>query len=208
MPHDGRVDVPEKAELRRAALRRRRERPPAERAAAAAALVPRVLAVLEEALSSPGAPPAVAAYASIPGEPPTEPLLAALAARARVLLPVLCDDGDLDWALASNGPLLPGRAGTSAPSGQRQGRHAVASAAAVIVPGLAGDARGSRLGRGGGSYDRALARVPDGVPTLLLLFDDEVVDAVPTEPHDQRVTHVVTPSRALVVAQRMPAGLD
>jgi 5-formyltetrahydrofolate cyclo-ligase len=202
------VDVPAKADVRRAALRRRRERPDAERAAAAEALVPRVLAVLEEALSAPGTPRTVAAYASIAGEPPTGPLLAALGRRVRVLLPVLLDDGDLDWALAGGGPLVPGRASTSAPGGARQGRDAVASAAAVVVPGVAGDPQGGRLGRGGGSYDRALARVPAGVPVVLLLFDDEVVDAVPTEPHDRSVTHVVTPSRTLVVAQRIPAGLD
>jgi 5-formyltetrahydrofolate cyclo-ligase len=203
-----RMDGPGKADVRRAALRRRRERPAAQGAAAGEALVPRVLAVLEEALGGPEASRTVAAYASIAGEPPTGPLLAALARRARVLLPVLLDDGDLDWALAGGGPLVPGRAGTSAPRGARQGRDAVASAAAVVVPGVAGDPRGGRLGRGGGSYDRALARVPAGVPVVLLLFDDEVVDAVPTESHDRRVTHVVTPSKGLVVAQRMPAGLD
>jgi 5-formyltetrahydrofolate cyclo-ligase len=51
-----------------------------------------------------------------------------------------------------------------------------------------------RLGRGGGCYDRALARVPVGTFVCALLYDDEVLDAVPSAPHDRRVTAVVTPS--------------
>lgn len=198
-----------KVDLRRAALRRRRERPAEEVAAAGVALVPRVLRVLDEAGAGSGRARPVAAYASIAGEPPTGPLLEALARRGLpVLLPVLLDDGDLDWAAADGSPLVPGRAGTAAPGGRRLGREAVARAAAVVVPGVAGSPRGCRLGRGGGAYDRALARVPSGVPVLLLLFDDEVVDTVPTEPHDRPVTHVVTPSRTLPVAQAITRGLD
>jgi 5-formyltetrahydrofolate cyclo-ligase len=51
-----------------------------------------------------------------------------------------------------------------------------------------------RLGRGGGSYDRALGRVPVGTFTCALLFDDEVGIAVPTEPHDRPVRAVATPT--------------
>jgi 5-formyltetrahydrofolate cyclo-ligase len=65
----------------------------------------------------------------------------------------------------------------------------------VVVPGLAVDERGLRLCRGGGSYDRALRRVPSGRPVIALLYDDEVLPVVPAEPHDQKVTVAVTPSR-------------
>jgi 5-formyltetrahydrofolate cyclo-ligase len=61
----------------------------------------------------------------------------------------------------------------------------------VLVPALAVDARGNRLGRGGGSYDRALARVGGQVPTIALLYDAELLAHVPAEPHDQRVRAAV-----------------
>jgi len=64
----------------------------------------------------------------------------------------------------------------------------------VLVPGLAVDRSGMRLGRGGGSYDRALARVPVGTPVLVLLYDGEVLDRVPADDHDRRVTAAVTAS--------------
>jgi 5-formyltetrahydrofolate cyclo-ligase len=51
-----------------------------------------------------------------------------------------------------------------------------------------------RLGRGGGSYDRALGRVPVGTFVCALLYDGEVLDDVPRGPHDRPVTAVATPS--------------
>ena len=54
-------------------------------------------------------------------------------------------------------------------------------------------ADGSRLGRGGGSYDRALGRVPVGTFTCTLLYDGEWPVEVPTDPHDRPVTAVATP---------------
>jgi 5-formyltetrahydrofolate cyclo-ligase len=74
------------------------------------------------------------------------------------------------------------------------GRDAVATADVVLVPGLAVDRTAMRLGRGGGSYDRALGRVPVGTFVCTLLYDGEVLDEVPAEPHDRPVTAVVTPS--------------
>lgn len=199
----------QKAALRRAHLRRRRERSAGEVEAAGHALAAHVLGLLGEGAAAPGRTP-VAGYAALPGEPPTGPLLAALAARGvPALLPVLLPDGDLDWGAVAGADdaLRPGRAGTLSPGGPHLGVDAVASVSAVVVPGVAADPSGARLGRGGGSYDRALRRVPPGVPTLLLLYDDEVVDAVPVEPHDRRVSHVVTPRR-VVVAHGMAGGLD
>jgi 5-formyltetrahydrofolate cyclo-ligase len=64
----------------------------------------------------------------------------------------------------------------------------------VIVPALAVDRRGVRLGRGGGSYDRALSRVPVGTPIVAALYDGELLDALPADPHDVRVTGVATPA--------------
>jgi len=137
----------------------------------------------------------VAAYVSVGTEPGTGPLLEELeAAGRRVLLPVLLPDGDLDWA-AYDGPasLAPARLGLLEPVGHRQGPGAVATADVVLVPALAVDRRGVRLGRGGGSYDRALARVPVGTFVCALLYDDELLDEVPRADHDRTVTAVVTP---------------
>jgi 5-formyltetrahydrofolate cyclo-ligase len=138
----------------------------------------------------------VAAYVSVGREPGTGLLLDALVgAGKRVVLPVLQPDLDLDWA-PYDGPdsLAPARLGLLEPVTPRLGTGSVATADVLLVPGLAVSAAGERLGRGGGCYDRVLARVPVGTPVAVLLHDDEVGVAVPTEAHDRRVTHAATPS--------------
>ncbi|MFI2379034.1 5-formyltetrahydrofolate cyclo-ligase [Streptomyces sp. NPDC018964] len=145
----------------------------------------------------------VAAYVSVGSEPGTLALLDALRARgARVLLPALLPDNDLDWGTyEGESSLARVRHGTRMalyePAGPRLGPDAVTEADVVLLPGLAVDARGMRLGRGGGSYDRVLARLDraGARPALVvLLYDAEVVDRVPAEPHDRPVHAVVTPS--------------
>ena len=103
----------------------------------------------------------VAAYVSIGYEPSTHELLDRLhAAGVRVLLPVLLPDNDLDWAAYEGAAhLLPAARGLLEPDGPRLGPEAVTGADVVLLPGLAVDGRGLRLGRGGGSYDRVLARL-------------------------------------------------
>ena len=135
----------------------------------------------------------VAAYVSIGTEPGTGLLLDALRdAGKRVLLPVLLPDLDLDWAV-HDGTLTRARRGLLEPAGPRLGVDAVAQADAVLLPGLAVSADGTRLGRGGGSYDRALVRVPPGTFTCVLLHDGEVGVDVPAEAHDLRVAAAVSP---------------
>ncbi|GAA2347752.1 5-formyltetrahydrofolate cyclo-ligase [Streptomyces kunmingensis] len=147
----------------------------------------------------------VAAYVSVGGEPGTAPLLDALRARGtRVLLPVLLPDNDLDWGTYEGPSSLvdvqhPGRMALLEPGGERLGPDAVTAADVVLLPGLAVDARGMRLGRGGGSYDRVLARLEaaGAHPALVvLLYDAEVVEHLPMEAHDKAVHAVVTPSGA------------
>ena len=138
----------------------------------------------------------IAAYVATGSEPGTAPLLRALvAAGKRVVLPVLLPDGDLDWAAyAGDQDLVPARFGLLEPGGRRLGTDAVATADVVLLPGLAVSARGERLGRGGGSYDRALGRVPVGTFTCVVLYDDEVGIEVPVEAHDRPVTAAAHPS--------------
>ncbi|HEY9524263.1 MAG TPA: 5-formyltetrahydrofolate cyclo-ligase [Thermopolyspora sp.] len=139
----------------------------------------------------------VACYWSTGTEPATHGLVFALWKHgATVILPVLCEDHDLDWAVY-DGPdsLAPGRYGVLEPIDARRGVAAIRTAALVIVPALAVDrSSGIRLGRGGGSYDRALARVGPNVPTVALLYEGELIDDLPAEPHDQRVRYAALPS--------------
>lgn len=147
----------------------------------------------------PGGAPIVAAYVSIGGEPSTRALLDRLrAAGVRVLLPVLLPDNDLDWALYEGTERLvrAGR-GLLEPDGARLGPEAVTQADVVLLPGLAVDRGGLRLGRGGGSYDRVLARLERAgarASLVVLLYDAEVLAEVPAEPHDRHVHAAVTPS--------------
>jgi 5-formyltetrahydrofolate cyclo-ligase len=99
-------------------------------------------------------------------------------------------DRDLDWTVYT-GLLTPAALGLHEPVGERLGVDAITSAEVIIVPALAVDARGARLGRGGGSYDRALARVRPGQIVIAALYDGEFVAAVPAEPHDRPVDGIV-----------------
>jgi 5-formyltetrahydrofolate cyclo-ligase len=170
-------------------LAARRERSLSESVAVAESIADHVLAwdAVRRAVT-------VAAYVSVGREPGTGLLLEALqAAGKRVLLPVLRADNDLDWAVFT-GELVPASRGLLEPVGPLLGVTAIADADVVLVPGLAASVGGDRLGRGGGSYDRALARVGAAVPIGILLHEDETGLDVPTEPHDRRVTHTVTPA--------------
>jgi len=130
----------------------------------------------------------VAAYEPLPSEPGSAELLAGLAAAGyRVMVPVVLADNDLDWS-----PWTASNADDAARV--RLGRSAIADAALVLAPAFAVDPAGRRLGRGGGCYDRALARVPAGVAIAALLFDDEFLPTVPADSWDVPVTAVATPS--------------
>lgn len=153
-------------------------------------------AATERALAA-AVPPLVqgrtAAYVSIGTEPGTALLLSRL---DDVLLPVLLPDGDLDWVLFE-GELVPGPMGLLEPAGRRLGRDALAGCSLVVVPALAVDRSGTRLGRGGGSYDRALRRT--SAPVVAALHLGELVETLPAESHDQPVDAVVLPDRGLVM---------
>jgi len=128
----------------------------------------------------------VGAYVPLPTEPGSLALLDALSQNGvRVLVPLLLADRDLDWALWD---------ATSQRAGESLGVGAIAHVDAVLVPALAVAGDGTRLGRGGGSYDRALRRVPAGVPLAALLFEGELLEHLPSEDWDVPVSAVVTPT--------------
>ena len=180
-----------KAGLRREALARRAGLSAQQRAGAERALVEAVL---------PRATGPVAAYVSVGTEPATAALLSALMeAAVPVLLPVLLPDGELDWT-RYDGAVVPGRRGLLEPTGPRLGPAAVAQCCVVVVPALAVDRSGTRLGRGGGSYDRALTRT--SALLVAALHHGDLVETLPAEPHDVPVDAVVLPGLGLM---RLPA---
>jgi 5-formyltetrahydrofolate cyclo-ligase len=146
-------------------------------------------------------PSTIAGYVPVGSEPGGSDLPAVLASTGcRLLLPVLLDSGDLDWA-AYAGSFSAGPRGLRQPTGERLGVDAVREASLVIVPALAVDRSGIRLGRGGGSYDRVLARLDPVTLTVALLYDGELVEAVPAEPHDRTVQAAITPTGGLTLSR-------
>ncbi|WP_123670161.1 5-formyltetrahydrofolate cyclo-ligase [Actinocorallia herbida] len=138
----------------------------------------------------------IAAYVSVGNEPGTRSLLFALWKRGSyVLLPVVRPDGELDWA-SYEGPdsLREGPYGLLEPTEPVRGVDAIKATDVVLVPALAVDRHGRRLGRGGGFYDRALARVGPAILTVGVVYDAEFLEEVPAEPHDVPVRAVATPS--------------
>jgi 5-formyltetrahydrofolate cyclo-ligase len=76
--------------------------------------------------------------------------------------------------------------------------EAVADATIVFVPALAVDGAGVRLGRGAGFYDRSLPLADPAARLVAVVRDDELVDRIPAERHDVRMTHALTPRQGLV----------
>ncbi|MGH3484725.1 MAG: 5-formyltetrahydrofolate cyclo-ligase [Nocardioidaceae bacterium] len=167
-------------------------------------------AISERALALPeiDAAETVAAYYSIDTEPGTRPLVRALMESGRrVLLPIVLDDLDLDWAELTDLDDLEtaGRLGLQEPAGSRLGTEGIATADVVICPGLAVDVDGARLGRGAGCYDRALGRAATDTVRCIVVYDQEVVESVPSTRRDERVHVAVTPTRTIRLGRKSSA---
>lgn len=142
---------------------------------------------------------------------PLEPDMSlALGLFEHVLLPVLLDEagaplGEPRWGLWEAGRALVtlGRP-PAQPDGKARGAESLKEADLIVIPALAASADGTRLGQGGGWYDRALMHRSPGVPVVAAIFDDEVLEAgvIPAEPHDVPVDAIVTPTRAIATNVR------
>lgn len=128
----------------------------------------------------------------------------------RALLPVLLDEagaplGAPRWGLWEAGRALVtlGRP-PAQPDGEAQGAESLKEADLIVIPALAASADGTRLGQGGGWYDRALMHRSPGVPVVAVVFDDEVLEPgiIPAEPHDVPVNAIVTPTRMITTSIR------
>lgn len=161
---------------------------PEARAGAADAIALHVMAVPVVARAR-----RVACYLSMPSEPGTGPLISGLLDRGvEVVVPISLPGHVLDWvAYDPASPSVTGPLGIPEPAGVRLGAGALESCGVVIVPALAVDHTGHRLGRGAGYYDRALVGVR--APLCAVVFTHELLPEVPHEPHDIPVHMAVTP---------------
>jgi 5-formyltetrahydrofolate cyclo-ligase len=180
------VDLPaRKARLRAEMVERRRRVAPAEAARAAEAVAARVVALQAFARSA-----AVALYAGLPDELPTRPLFEAVGRAGKTaLLPRLEGDDLVFCAVGRWEELVPGRYGVAQPP---SGAEPVEPPGLVVVPGVAFDRSGNRLGRGGGYYDRAFADRSRAGPLVGVGYSFQVLAEVPHGPQDRPMDRVVT----------------
>ena len=144
----------------------------------------------------------VCAYLPIGTEPGSPQLPEALrAAGHEVMLPVVpARPGPLDWArYDSPDDLGPGPIGLREPTGTRLGPSAIAEAKLVLVPALAVDRWGIRIGKGAGYYDRSLPLASPGVPLVVVVYDEELVERLPTDRHDFPTTAALRPTHGVTL---------
>jgi 5-formyltetrahydrofolate cyclo-ligase len=177
-------DPESKAALRRRLSTARGELAPDIRDQEASALV-KWVAALDASV--------VCCYLPVGTEPGSVAMVDAI--RARVLLPVVTGREPLDWAeYAGEQGLVPGPYGLREPGGPRLGAEAIGLADVILIPALAVDRRGVRLGRGAGHYDRSLPLARADAALIAVVRDDELLEHLPDEPHDVRMTATLTPA--------------
>jgi 5-formyltetrahydrofolate cyclo-ligase len=187
-----------KSQVRGSILAARRGLTRQTRAAEAEALTGHLLAALEPAVT-------VCAYVPVGSEPGSVELLDALVERgATVLLPIAREDADgtprpLQWARYRPGDLRAAPFGLREPPGPWLPAERIADASVILVPALAVDRYGVRLGRGAGFYDRTLPLADPAARLVAMVRDDEFLDdTLPREAHDVPMTHALTPGKGLV----------
>nr|WP_218853711.1 5-formyltetrahydrofolate cyclo-ligase [Schumannella luteola] len=174
-----------RAELRE----RRRIRTSTERTQDETALT----ANLTELLHRTGAR-SIAAYLSTPDEPATRGFLReADAEGVRILLPISRADGLLDWATYDGAEEDEDVLGMPTPTSELLSPLAINEVDLILVPAASVDRQGMRMGWGRGYFDKTLGSVEGCPPVYAVIFDDELVDTVPSERHDVPVDGVVTP---------------
>ena len=183
--------VSAKRALRADIRERRRAMPEHERDAATA----RITEHLKNLVAARGIK-SLSCYLAGPTEPETRPFLTwAFEQGIRVLLPVSRDDGLLDWAVANGtDEENEGLHGLPEPTGELLGPIAVNDVDLILAPASAVDRTGTRMGWGRGYFDKTLGSMDKRPPVYAIIFDDELMEDLPREIHDQPVDGVITPS--------------
>lgn len=182
------MDADRKAALRAAALDARRRLTPTTRSTASHLVASRLLALPRLTAAR-----TVAVYAATPTELDLAPYIAELWQRGVCTLLPRAHGDVLELALHKpDSELVTGPHGVREPRGPAVPGDELD---AVIVPAVAFDPRGNRLGHGGGHYDRLLGDLPVRVRRVGVAFSCQIVPSVPVEPHDEAVDVVVTESR-------------
>lgn len=178
-----------RAELRE----RRRQQPLRERDVATAAITER-LTDLARGLRV----RSLSAYLPASDEPNIRPFLDwAMGSGIRMLMPITRNDGLLDWSVQDGGPESAGLFGMPEPVGELLGPIAVNDVDLIVVPAASVDRTGMRMGWGRGYFDRTLGSMERRPPVYAVVFDNELVDQVPSEVHDKRVDGVITPGATI-----------
>ena len=174
-----------KKRLRAQVRQERAQRPLTERHSFAAALAQ---------WTPPAGTQRVSCFVGVGDEPDTGPLITALHDRGiEIILPITLADFSLDWAIHTGASgLADARYGLREPMGTRLGEDALSTVDIALIPALAVDTAGRRLGQGAGCYDRALRHVAAQTPVWAIVFPGErLTDPLPEEPHDRRVDGVL-----------------
>jgi 5-formyltetrahydrofolate cyclo-ligase len=142
-------------------------------------LTQRLLALVEKLN-----PQVLATYSPLSTEPDVTEFNRLIASRVNLAFPKVVGE-ELIFA---QGPLVTSKFSIAEPTGEEIERIDL-----MLVPAMAVDIRGNRLGKGMGYYDRYLAR--HHLPRYAVVFDEEIVRQLPIGAHDQRISGFVTPNR-------------
>ncbi|MBC9943774.1 5-formyltetrahydrofolate cyclo-ligase [Leucobacter sp. cx-328] len=161
-----------------------------------------LISLVREVAASRGTPVTrVTSFVSVGDEPSTAGFNAwAVAEGIEVLLPRVRPDGQMDWGVLTSAPdggLAPGAFGIPEPVGDLLPATAPQETDLMLIPAACVDGRGNRLGWGRGFFDRCLAGLATPPPVFAVVFDDEVFEAVPVEPHDAPIAGAVTERQVL-----------
>lgn len=191
-------DVEHAKRALRADLRERRQLlSDAQREAAATAIGERLDALIDDLGAR-----SISCFLSTTTEPGTREFVTRAVRRGiRVLLPVTRADGLLDWAVATeDDEIAEGLYGLPEPTGEVLGPIAVNDVELMIVPASAVDRSGMRMGWGRGYFDKTIGSMEKCPPVYAVVFDNEILDEVPRDRHDEPVDGVVTPTRTITFA--------
>jgi len=179
----------QKRALRAELRERRRIRTSTERSSDSSAITAHLIELTERLSAK-----SLTAYLSTQDEPETRDFLRwAEDQGKRILLPVSREDGLLDWAPYDGDDEELDILGMPAPTSELLGPIAINGVDLILVPAACVDRGGMRLGWGRGYFDKTLGSMEGCPPVYAVIFDDELVESVPTERHDMPVNGVVTP---------------